>query len=182
MEAFKIIQTKTIQTEITVAGNSYDEVNQKYMNGEYDDIFDDAELRQWNVIDDDYCIEEDDIDEQEVEEFARKCDITQEGMNEGWCWGDGSFYTKYKKDTLVQCSRDRDSIIEHWNASETNHLNDMIGEDNVKVLQALLDRDELTSTDLLEMGYASDYLYYTEWEDEDDYQYVMVNGILIEKE
>ena len=43
--------------------------------------------------------------------YARVCDITGEGMNEGWVWGDGVFYTKYEKDTLSECRKDRDAIL-----------------------------------------------------------------------
>lgn len=32
-----------------------------------------------------------------TEKFARKCDATGEGMNEGYCFGDGEKYFKYKK-------------------------------------------------------------------------------------
>ena len=41
-----------------------------------------------------------------MERFARICSITNEGMNEGWCWGDGMFYTKYKEDTLKELRKD----------------------------------------------------------------------------
>lgn len=32
--------------------------------------------------------------------YARKCDFTGEGMNEGWCFGDGEMYAKYEKDAI----------------------------------------------------------------------------------
>lgn len=32
--------------------------------------------------------------------WARKCDATDEGMNEGYCFGDGEMYFKYEQDAL----------------------------------------------------------------------------------
>ena len=34
--------------------------------------------------------------------YARVCDVTGEGFNQGYCWGDGESYTKYKKDVIKQ--------------------------------------------------------------------------------
>jgi hypothetical protein len=47
-----IIETKTISTEIEVEVDSLEEAKDLYYNGEYSDAFSDAELQQWNVIDD----------------------------------------------------------------------------------------------------------------------------------
>ena len=66
--------------------------------------------------------------------YARQCDVTGEGMNKGFCIGDGAMYIKSEK-----------HMIEHI-------TND-------------------TEYDSLEEAYDDDYYYYTEWEDEDDYQY-----------
>ena len=43
--------------------------------------------------------------------WARQCDITKEGMDTGWVWGDGAFYTKYLVDTLFECREDRNNIL-----------------------------------------------------------------------
>ena len=43
--------------------------------------------------------------------YARKCDVTGEGMNAGWVWGDGAFYTKYEEDTLNECRIEREAIL-----------------------------------------------------------------------
>jgi hypothetical protein len=32
--------------------------------------------------------------------YARRCDITGKGMNEGFCWQDGWFYTASEDDTI----------------------------------------------------------------------------------
>jgi hypothetical protein len=44
--------------------------------------------------------------------WSRRCSVTGEGMNEGWVWGDGVFYTKYLEDTLKECRNDREYIIQ----------------------------------------------------------------------
>jgi hypothetical protein len=36
-------------------------------------------------------------------EYARQCDKTKEGMNEGWVVGDGEAYYKYESDILARC-------------------------------------------------------------------------------
>jgi len=42
---------------------------------------------------------------QEGIKFARKCDITGEGMDKGWCIGDGEMYIKYERDALAEAVR-----------------------------------------------------------------------------
>jgi hypothetical protein len=32
-----------------------------------------------------------------MEKFARKCDVTGRGINEGWVWGDGEYFAELKK-------------------------------------------------------------------------------------
>ena len=46
-----IIETKTISTEIEVQVDSLEEAKDLYYNGVYSDAFSDAELQQWNVVD-----------------------------------------------------------------------------------------------------------------------------------
>jgi hypothetical protein len=83
--------------------------------------------------------------------YARVCDITNEGMNEGWVWGDGVFYAKYEEDTVKELREEFESSI-----------------------------GVQTDDELLEWAYNKGTLYYTEWEDEDDFQYEEINGILKE--
>ena len=83
--------------------------------------------------------------------WARQCDVTGEGMNEGWCWGDGVFYTKYRKDTINEI-RNGDLSLDHLN----------------------LDYSKMTDDELLQLYFDEDVFYYTEWndfEDEEDFQY-----------
>lgn len=72
-----------------------------------------------------------------MEKFARKCDITKEGMNEGWVWYDGGFYTKYKEDTIKELRKDNE------------------------------EQNELSDEDLLEWAFEEEILYWTEWEEDD---------------
>jgi len=74
--------------------------------------------------------------------FARQCSITSEGMNEGWCFGDGQEYAKYEEGAI--------QIANDW---------------GYKTLQ---------------QAYDDDACYWTEWEDE--YQYEVVDGQLVEIE
>ena len=36
-----------------------------------------------------------------MKKYARQCSITGEGMNEGWCFGDGQYYVKHENDALA---------------------------------------------------------------------------------
>ena len=117
--------------------------------------------------------------------YARQCSVTGEGMNEGWVWFDGMFYTKYEKDTLAECRKDREAIL-----SEIDELiptllihNDVQDIERWNELEDAISRAEEgkeTDEDLLLIAYQQDYLYYTEWECEEDFQYEEINGKLIE--
>ena len=76
--------------------------------------------------------------------YARQCSITNEGMNEGWCFGDGEEYAKYESDAI--------KMAKEW------------------------------GYDSIDEAYNEDACYWSEWEDEDDYQYEEINGILTEIE
>lgn len=109
--------------------------------------------------------------------FARKCSITGELMNEGWVWGDGVFYTKYESDTLKECRRDREFILGIYDDIDTDNLLSAYIEDESErseLTEAMLRarRNEETDEDLLLIAFNGDYVYYTEWE-EDDHQYAV---------
>ena len=112
--------------------------------------------------------------------YARQCSITSEGMNEGWCWSDGAFYTKYEKDTLVECRKDRDGILFGVDELSPFNVQDIGRWDELVEAIERAKNNEETDEDLLLIGYQGDYLYYTEWECEEDFQYEEVNGKLIE--
>jgi len=83
--------------------------------------------------------------------YARKCSITAEGMSEGWCWYGGEFYSKYESDTTAELRRD------------------------------FPEKADLTDGELMTWAVEEmDFLYWTEWEDESEHQYEMINHKLIE--
>ena len=90
--------------------------------------------------------------------YARKCDVTNEPMNEGYCIQDGLMYIKYE-----------DDLIAHIRAVEK--------EVNSEYKQDVLE-GRLTDEWLLNDYYESDYYYWTGWEDEEDFQYEIINGTL----
>ena len=71
--------------------------------------------------------------------YARQCDITKEGMNEGYCIEDGLMYIKYEKDLI-------------------KHLREL-DEESAK---------GLSNKELLNIYYDDEYYYWTEWECEDE--------------
>lgn len=71
------------------------------------------------------------------ERYARVCDVTGKGMNEGWCWGDGSFYTATLEVTISELRKDYP------------------------------DKAYLTDDELLEESVDNEFLYWTEWYDEE---------------
>jgi len=91
--------------------------------------------------------------------YARKCDITGEGMNEGFCIGDGSMYIKYEKDMI-------------------KYLRGIEKEGNPEY-DTLVKEGRLADEWLLNDYYNADYYYWTEWYDESDHQYAEVDGELI---
>jgi len=112
----------------------------------------------------------------QITNWARRCDITGEGMNEGWCWGDGSFYTSTLDITLKECRKDREHIL--YDVDEDAVIEDESEHD--KFIEALERAKSNTETDddLLYIAYQTGYLYYTEWYCEDDIQFVEVDGIV----
>ena len=89
--------------------------------------------------------------------WARQCDVTEEGMNEGWCWGDGHFYTK------------RYETSYHSRTDVKDHP----------------DRKIPCRRGVISVGstrWTKGPILWTEWECEDDIQWEEVNGELIEFE
>lgn len=75
--------------------------------------------------------------------FPRRCDVTNEGMNEGFVIGDGEMYIKHESD-LVAHLRTLD-----WEFADGRNSRDIESDD-----------------DLREMLYSDDYFYFTDWDDE----------------
>jgi len=94
--------------------------------------------------------------------YARQCDITGEGMNEGYCVQDGLMYIKYEKDMI-------------------KHIREVEKDGNIEYEKDVAE-GRLTDDWLMADYYEAEYHYWTEWECEDDLQYKEVNGELIEIE
>jgi len=96
---------------------------------------------------------------------ARVCSATSKPMNEGWLWGDGNFYTKEEKDTLAECRKDRESIL-HW-AQKFTQPNQIQIEEDFEEFTQCLDRalnNKESDEDLLKLAFEIDFVYYTDWE------------------
>tara|TARA_R100001082_G_scaffold94019_1_gene60865 strand:+ start:218 stop:493 length:276 start_codon:yes stop_codon:yes gene_type:complete len=83
--------------------------------------------------------------------YARQCDITGEGMNDGYVVGDGFMHIKYEKDLIA--------LIRSWGVDENNELSDDF---------------------ILNESWQHEEWYWTQWECPTDLQYEEVNGKLIE--
>jgi hypothetical protein len=68
-----------------------------------------------------------------MEKFARRCDVTGEPMNEGWCWGDGMFYTATEESTITELRKEYPSKV------------------------------NITDDELMQYAYDNEVLYWTEW-------------------
>jgi len=149
MKRFKIIVTKTIETEILVNAESLEIAMEQMAGGNYDEEIDYEMAQQWNVTDSDYDIWE--VPDKVVCRWARKCDATGEGMNQGYVYGDGEKYFKYEKDLIAYI---REGADESFNDAS----------------------DEF----LLNQAYELDEYYWTEWESpEEDQWYELEDGSII---
>lgn len=92
-----------------------------------------------------------------MEKFARQCDITGEGMNTGFYVND-EVYIKNELD-LIEWLRSKNFITTE--GTPANDLND---------------------EDLKEWAYNDEIYYFTEWDDKEDFQHEMINGVLTEIE
>jgi len=88
-----------------------------------------------------------------MEKFARRCDITGRGINEGYVFGDGELYFAEKEDLI-------------------NHLRTLEWEDADGNLSQDLTNDE----DILEFFYNEDAYYFTEWDEVDEDEYYDAEG------
>ena len=88
-----------------------------------------------------------------MEKFARRCDITGRGMNEGYVFGDGELYFAEKEDLI-------------------KHLRTLEWED----ADGNLSQDLTNEEDILEFFYNEDAYYYTEWDEVDEDEYFDAEG------
>tara|TARA_R110002167_G_scaffold89907_2_gene242529 strand:- start:6819 stop:7361 length:543 start_codon:yes stop_codon:yes gene_type:complete len=85
----------------------------------------------------------------ETERYARQCDVTGEGMNEGYCIQDGLMYIKHEKDLL-------------------KHLREVEKEGNPEY-DTLVAEGRLTDEFLLDEYYDEEYYLWTEWYEDIEY-------------
>lgn len=115
--------------------------------------------------------------------WARKCSATGEGMNEGWLFGDGgAYYAKYYEHAIAELRRDYEYVVEGFRSTEIEFLPNYIDVHEWSVINENLERGEISDEALLYMAYVTDYVYWTEWDADDDAQYEEINGTLIEIE
>ena len=88
--------------------------------------------------------------------YARKCDVSGKGMNEGYCINDGQMYIKEESDMIA-------------------HLRVLEKESNPEYDQ-LVKEGRLTDDFLLKAYYETDYYYWTEWDEVDKYDHYLEDG------
>ena len=91
--------------------------------------------------------------------WARQCDVSGEGMDEGYCIDDGQMYIKYKKD-MVEWLRSKE-----WEFENEYGL--------------IINVVKLDDYDLLEWAFNDEIFYWTEWFEKEDVQYKEIDGKLI---
>lgn len=92
--------------------------------------------------------------------YARKCDVSGKGMNEGYCINDGQMYIKEESDMIA-------------------HLRGLEKESNPDY-DSLIKEGRLTDDFLLNDYYDSEYYYWTEWNEIDDDYHYLEDGTYIE--
>ncbi|MHA2218079.1 MAG: hypothetical protein ACXACY_19260 [Candidatus Hodarchaeales archaeon] len=123
----------------------------------------------------------------EIKKYARKCDVTGKGMNDGWIWCEGSFYTSTLEITHEECRKDKEEILERYINNDFEPINDVFNTvEEYEVMQKkVTNKEALTDKELLEIAYMMDYCFYTVWgEDEQDYEdgYYTEDGQYIEED
>ena len=93
---------------------------------------------------------------QSITLYPRRCDVTGEGMFNGYCIGEGQMYIKHYADML-------------------KHLHE------IEKLEAPHDNRIVADDLLFDKYYQSDYYYFTQWDDSDDIQFVEVDGKMYEE-
>lgn len=89
--------------------------------------------------------------------YARQCSVTGEGMNAGWVGYDGDIYIKHQCDVIA------------WIKNEEKCEGGVLHEsENAKRVQMY---ENYTDNQWLDFAYNMDMVYWTEWEDEDEYDF-----------
>jgi hypothetical protein len=91
---------------------------------------------------------------EQQERFARRCDITGKGINEGYVLRDGDMYIASKEDLLEHLRG------LHWEDADGNEVNEL----------------GLDDDSFIEYFYNEEYCYWTEWEELDEDYYYTEDG------
>ena len=93
-----------------------------------------------------------------MEKFARRCDATGKGINEGYCFGDGELYFATKEDFIA-------------------HLKTLNWENCDGVNSSTITDDD----ELLDFFFNEEQYYYTEWnvEQECDVEWYTADGVAV---
>lgn len=94
--------------------------------------------------------------------WAKQCDITGEGMNEGFCIDGGHMHIKYEKD-MIEWLKSKD-----WEFENEYGL--------------LINIAKLDDFELLECAFNDEIYLWTQWFEKEDVQYQEISGKLIEIE
>ena len=112
--------------------------------------------------------------------YARRCDVTGHGMNSGYVWEDGIFYTKDLETTLAELRKDRSAVMQDIEYMTEYDIEDTSCWDDFKEARNRAILGIETDDDLLTLAHLKGMLYYTEWDCPEDCQYEEVDGKLIE--
>ena len=112
--------------------------------------------------------------------YARRCDVTGHGMNSGYVWEDGVFYTKDLETTLAELRKDRSAVMQDLKYVTEYDIEDSSRWDEFEQARRRAYGGIETDDDLLTLAYLTGMLYYTEWDCPEDCQYEEVDGKLIE--
>jgi hypothetical protein len=86
--------------------------------------------------------------------YARKSDVTGQGMNEGYCFADGAFYCENREDAIKEIRKDVKEFPMFFRDAEQLHL------------YTKKQLTEMSDEGLMETAYHNNYYYYTEWNDD----------------
>jgi hypothetical protein len=122
----------------------------------------------------------------EITFWARQCSVTQQGMIAGYVWGDGTHYCIDDDSVaLPQFREDRDYILDciPSDISDIIDYDDYYEGDHDEYIQAIERSAESKETDedLRILSYLFGLHYYTEWLEDDDVQYVEIDGVMYEE-
>lgn len=165
---FEITQTRTQTVSIIVDAKDIHEANGLIEDEDFLQELAIKQLECWETDDEEWEVkpvketvhyprEWHNIEKGQAVYYARQCNISGEGMDNGWLFGD-NFYIKYEKDLIQHLKQVYDEDFGNYKKDELN---------------GIIDEDKLR-----ELLYEKGYYYYTEWDDPKDVDYVKIDGKL----